>query len=47
MILPFFGYGLYCLVLLHAYWFYLFVQIMLHFARQGEAEDKIESDLKK
>lgn len=25
LILPFFGYGLYCLVFLHAYWFYLFV----------------------
>ena len=42
MIMPFFGYGLYCLVLLHAYWFFLFCQIFLHFARVGEAEDKIE-----
>lgn len=47
MILPFFGYGLFCLVLMHAYWFTMFVQILLHFARKGEAEDKIEEDIEK
>jgi hypothetical protein len=45
MILPFFGYGLYCLVFLHAYWFYLFVQVLLHFIRSGDADDNIEKDL--
>ena len=45
LILPFFGYGLFCLVILHAYWFSLFVQILLHFVRKGEAEDKIEDNL--
>lgn len=47
LILPFFGYGLFCLVVMHAYWFNMFVQILLHFIRKGEAEDKIEEDLDK
>ena len=41
-ILPFFGYGLYCLVIMHAYWFYLFIKILMHFLSKGEAEDMIE-----
>lgn len=45
--MPFFSYGLFCLVFMHAYWFHLFVRILVHFATKGEAEDKIEEDLSK
>ena len=41
-ILHFFGYGLFCLVVMHAYWFYLFVKVLMHFLTSGEAEDMIE-----
>ena len=43
----FFAFGLFSLVVMHAYWFTLFVQILLHFASKGEAEDAIEEDLEK
>jgi len=45
LILPFFGYGLFCLVAMHAYWFYMFVKILIHFATKGEAEDMVEQDV--
>lgn len=45
IILPFFGFCLYCLVFMHYYWFYMFMCILKHFATKGEAEDKIADDL--
>jgi hypothetical protein len=33
-------------VFLHGYWFFLFVQILVHFVKEGDAEDEIEKDLK-
>ena len=47
LILPFFGFGLFCLVFMHAHWFILFVQVLLHYIKKGEAEDKVEADLSK
>ena len=44
---PFFAFGLSCLVLMHAYWFSMFVKIMIHFVTKGEADDKIEEDVEK
>ena len=45
LILPFFGYGLFCLVFMHAYWFHLFIQILYHYTRTGESEDTVEQGL--
>ena len=45
LILPFFGYGLFCLVFMHAYWFNLFIQILIHYIKKGETDDKIEADV--
>lgn len=45
MVFPFFGFGLFCLVLMHAYWFSMFVQVLYHFVTRGEGKDMIEADL--
>lgn len=44
-ILMFFGYGLFCLVFMHAYWFGLFVKILMYFISKGKAEDLIEENM--
>lgn len=44
-IFPFFGYGLFCLVFMHAYWFAMFVKILHYYLTKGKADDLIEEDL--
>ena len=44
IILPFFGYLLYCLVMMHIFWFYMFYKIIHHYMTKGEANDMIEAD---
>ena len=41
----FFGYGLFCLVFMHAYWFYMFIKILHHYMTKGKTEDLIEEDI--
>lgn len=39
IVIPFFCYLLGCMFVLHVYWFFLFIKIVLKFAKSGEADD--------
>lgn len=43
---PIFGFLLSCLLILHVYWQYLMIGILLTYAKKGVAEDTV-NDLKK
>lgn len=46
MIVPYFAFGLSCLVFMHAYWFHIFVKILLTSVLAGEElKDVYENDL--